>query len=143
MKIARGDEIVSATSKPTSRESCPSAPAHTGIDSICTFPSGLRAEVAGTQRNPAHRATSDVFDRKLCPATGLAWLSFDQARDLAANGSGTGPDLDELHNSGLTHPQAICDSPHCSAWEPTAALTSDFAGYPLISCRRSSQRLWD
>ncbi|WP_240771778.1 hypothetical protein [Nocardia sp. CS682] len=46
--------------------------------------------------------------RDVCPDTGLARLSYDQARDLldtatAADGPGTGWDLHELRHSGLTH----------------------------------------
>lgn len=54
--------------------------------------------------------TSNFFDRDICPDTGLARLSVDQARDLldavtAIDGPGTGPgwDLHELRHSGLTH----------------------------------------
>ncbi|MFE4457106.1 hypothetical protein ACFROC_07095, partial [Nocardia tengchongensis] len=47
-------------------------------------------------------------DRDICPDTGLARLSYDQARDLlddatATDGPGTGWDLHELRHSGLTH----------------------------------------
>ncbi|QDQ92529.1 site-specific integrase [Rhodococcus sp. WB9] len=47
-------------------------------------------------------------ERDLCPDTGLARLSYDQARDLldaatAPDGRGTGWDLHELRHSGLTH----------------------------------------
>ncbi|WP_236567503.1 hypothetical protein [Nocardia sp. CY41] len=49
-----------------------------------------------------------LADRDVCPDTGLAWLSYDQARDLldaatTVTGPGTGWDLDELRHSGLTH----------------------------------------
>ncbi|MEU4837018.1 site-specific integrase [Nocardia testacea] len=47
-------------------------------------------------------------DRDVCPDTGRARLSCDQARDLldaatAVDGPGTGWDLHELCHSGLTH----------------------------------------
>lgn len=47
-------------------------------------------------------------ERDLCPGTGRARLSYDQARDLldaatAGDGPGTGWDLHELRHSGLTH----------------------------------------
>lgn len=47
-------------------------------------------------------------ERDVCPDTGLARLSYDQARDLldtatAVDGPGTGWDLHELRHSGLTH----------------------------------------
>ncbi|MGN2639339.1 tyrosine-type recombinase/integrase [Nocardia takedensis] len=49
-----------------------------------------------------------LADRDICPDTGLARLSYDQARDLldaatATTGTGTGWDLHELRHSGLTH----------------------------------------
>ncbi|WP_328395096.1 site-specific integrase [Nocardia sp. NBC_00416] len=49
-----------------------------------------------------------LADRDVCPDTGLARLSYDQARDLldvatSINGTGTGWDLHELRHSGLTH----------------------------------------
>jgi integrase/recombinase XerC len=49
-----------------------------------------------------------LADRDVCPDTGLARLSYDQARDLlddatAIEGTGTGWDLHELRHSGLTH----------------------------------------
>jgi len=49
-----------------------------------------------------------LAERDLCPDTGLARLSYDQARDLldtatALDGPGTGWDLHELRHSGLTH----------------------------------------
>ncbi|MGF6888148.1 site-specific recombinase XerD [Nocardia sp. GAS34] len=49
-----------------------------------------------------------LADRDVCPDTGLARLSYDQARDLldaatAVDGTGTGWDLHELRHSGLTH----------------------------------------
>lgn len=49
-----------------------------------------------------------LADRDVCPDTGLARLSYDQARDLldaatAVDGPGTGWDLHELRHSGLTH----------------------------------------
>ncbi|PFW98403.1 Tyrosine recombinase XerD [Nocardia farcinica] len=49
-----------------------------------------------------------LADRDLCPTTGLARLSYDQARDLldaatATDGPGTGWDLHQLRHSGLTH----------------------------------------
>ncbi|MFF0632982.1 tyrosine-type recombinase/integrase [Nocardia sp. NPDC004151] len=49
-----------------------------------------------------------LADRDVCPDTGLARLSYDQARDLldaatATDGPGTGWDLHELRHSGLTH----------------------------------------
>ncbi|WP_245547517.1 hypothetical protein [Nocardia brevicatena] len=49
-----------------------------------------------------------LAERDLCPDTGLARLSYDQARDLldaatALDGHGTGWDLHELRHSGLTH----------------------------------------
>jgi site-specific recombinase XerD len=49
-----------------------------------------------------------LAERDICPDTGLARLSYDQARDLldaatATDGSGTGWDLHELRHSGLTH----------------------------------------
>ena len=47
-------------------------------------------------------------DRDICPDTGLARLSYGQARAVldaatATNGPGTGWDLHELRHSGLTH----------------------------------------
>ncbi|WP_246350450.1 tyrosine-type recombinase/integrase [Nocardia barduliensis] len=47
-------------------------------------------------------------ERDVCPDTGRARLSYDQARDLldaatATDGPGTGWDLHELRHSGLTH----------------------------------------
>ncbi|MFI9533704.1 site-specific integrase [Nocardia fusca] len=45
-------------------------------------------------------------ERDLCPNTGLARLSYDQARDLldaATATDGPGWDLHELRHSGLTH----------------------------------------
>ncbi|MEV6324007.1 site-specific integrase [Nocardia sp. NPDC051787] len=49
-----------------------------------------------------------LADRDLCPDTGRARLSYDQARDLldaatATDEPGTGWDLHELRHSGLTH----------------------------------------
>ncbi|MGO4615712.1 tyrosine-type recombinase/integrase [Nocardia sp. 2YAB30] len=49
-----------------------------------------------------------LADRDICPDTGLARLSYDQARNLldaatAIDGIGTGWDLHELRHSGLTH----------------------------------------
>lgn len=49
-----------------------------------------------------------LADRDVCPDTGLARLSYDQARDLldaatAIDGPGTGWDLHQLRHSGLTH----------------------------------------
>lgn len=49
-----------------------------------------------------------LTDRDVCPDTGLARLSYDQARDLldaatATDGPATGWDLHELRHSGLTH----------------------------------------
>ncbi|MFJ1455603.1 site-specific integrase [Nocardia sp. N2S4-5] len=49
-----------------------------------------------------------LADRDICRGTGLARLSYDQARDLldaatAIDGPGTGWDLHELRHSGLTH----------------------------------------
>ncbi|MEU2253812.1 site-specific integrase [Nocardia xishanensis] len=49
-----------------------------------------------------------LADRDVCPDTGLARLSYDQARDLldtatAVAGPGTGWDLHQLPHSGLTH----------------------------------------
>ncbi|TSD93274.1 site-specific integrase [Skermania sp. ID1734] len=49
-----------------------------------------------------------LADRDVCPDTGLARLSYDQALDLldaatAVDGPGTGWDLHELRHSGLTH----------------------------------------
>jgi integrase/recombinase XerC len=52
--------------------------------------------------------TGTSADRDICPDTGLARLSYGQARALldaatATNGAGTGWDLHELRHSGLTH----------------------------------------
>ncbi|MFE9328489.1 hypothetical protein ACIHDR_46900 [Nocardia sp. NPDC052278] len=47
-----------------------------------------------------------LADRDICPDTGHAGLSYDQARDLldaATATAGTGWDLHELRHSGLTH----------------------------------------
>ncbi|MEU1522730.1 site-specific integrase [Nocardia rhamnosiphila] len=49
-----------------------------------------------------------LAERDVCPDTGRARLSYDQARDLldaatAVDGPGTGGDLHELRHSGLTH----------------------------------------
>jgi hypothetical protein len=60
---------------------------------------------------PGHRRVGPgkyLAERDLCPDTGLARLSYAQARDLldaatATDGPGTGWDLDELRHSGLTH----------------------------------------
>ncbi|AXK88490.1 Site-specific recombinase XerD [Nocardia farcinica] len=59
-----------------------------------------------THRRPGPRKA--VADRDICPHTGLARLSYGQARALldaatATNGPGTGWDLHELRHSGLTH----------------------------------------
>ncbi|GAB2451008.1 site-specific integrase [Nocardia tengchongensis] len=60
-------------------------------------------------RHPSPPRTGKyLVDRDLCPDTGLARLSYDQARDLldaatATDGPGTGWDLHELRHSGLTH----------------------------------------
>ncbi|WP_245718462.1 site-specific integrase [Nocardia miyunensis] len=76
---------------------------------------------AGTARLIRGRTCGPVFvghrrpgpgkylgERDVCPDTGLARLSYDQARDLlatatAVDGTGTGWDLHELRHSGLTH----------------------------------------
>ncbi|MGW4720459.1 tyrosine-type recombinase/integrase [Nocardia sp. NPDC004260] len=63
-----------------------------------------RGPVFVTHRRPG--PGKYLADRDLCPDTGLARLSYDQARDLldAATGEpGTGWDLHELRHSGLTH----------------------------------------
>lgn len=49
-----------------------------------------------------------LAERDICSDTGLARLSYDQARDLldaatTTDGPGTGWDLHELRHSGLTH----------------------------------------
>ncbi|MFD4354106.1 hypothetical protein ACFWPX_16245 [Nocardia sp. NPDC058518] len=53
-----------------------------------------------------------LADRDVCPDTGLARLSYDQARDLldaatAIEGAGTDWELHELRHSSLTH---LCES---------------------------------
>ncbi|MFF3573005.1 tyrosine-type recombinase/integrase [Nocardia jiangxiensis] len=65
-----------------------------------------RGPVFVTHRRPG--PGKYLADRDLCPDTGLARLSYDQARDLldaatATDGPGTGWDLHELRHSGLTH----------------------------------------
>ena len=65
-----------------------------------------RGPVFVTHRRPGPSKYHD--DRDTCPDTGLARLSYDQARDLldaatATDGPGTGWDLHELRHSGLTH----------------------------------------
>ncbi|MGY1869982.1 MULTISPECIES: site-specific integrase [Nocardia] len=62
----------------------------------------------GVRDPPQARAGKYLTDRDVCPDTGLARLSYDQARDLldaatAVDGPGTGWDLHELRHSGLTH----------------------------------------
>jgi site-specific recombinase XerD len=66
----------------------------------------IRGPVFVTHRRPG--PGKYLADRDLCPDTGLARLSYDQARDLldaatATDGPGTGWDLHELRHSGLTH----------------------------------------
>ncbi|MFF7944881.1 site-specific integrase [Nocardia gamkensis] len=65
-----------------------------------------RGPVFVTHRRPG--PGKHLSDRDICPDTGLARLSYDQARDLldtatATDGPGTGWDLHELRHSGLTH----------------------------------------
>ncbi|MEU4317121.1 site-specific integrase [Nocardia sp. NPDC024068] len=65
-----------------------------------------RGPVFVTHRRPG--PGKYLADRDVCPTTGLARLSYDQARDLldaatAVDGPGTGWDLHELRHSGLTH----------------------------------------
>ncbi|MBF6203957.1 MULTISPECIES: site-specific integrase [Nocardia] len=65
-----------------------------------------RGPVFVTHRRPG--PGKYLADRDVCPDTGLARLSYDQARDLldtatAIDGPGTGWDLHELRHSGLTH----------------------------------------
>ncbi|MFI2229613.1 site-specific integrase [Nocardia testacea] len=65
-----------------------------------------RGPVFVTHRRPG--PGKYLADRDVCPDTGLARLSYDQARDLldaatAVDGPGTGWDLHELRHSGLTH----------------------------------------
>ncbi|MGW5754424.1 tyrosine-type recombinase/integrase [Nocardia rhamnosiphila] len=63
-----------------------------------------RGPVFVTHRRPG--PGKYLADRDLCPDTGLARLSYDQARDLldaATDGPGTGWDLHELRHSGLPH----------------------------------------
>ncbi|MCP9619055.1 site-specific integrase [Nocardia otitidiscaviarum] len=65
-----------------------------------------RGPVFVTHRRPG--PGKNVADRDVCPNTGLARLSYDQARDLldaatAVDGPRTGWDLHELLHSGLTH----------------------------------------
>ncbi|GGK98071.1 site-specific integrase [Nocardia jinanensis] len=65
-----------------------------------------RGPVFVTHRRPG--PGKYLTDRDLCPDTGLARLSYDQARNLldaatALDGPGTGWDLHELRHSGLTH----------------------------------------
>ncbi|MGF6889648.1 integrase/recombinase XerC [Nocardia sp. GAS34] len=64
-----------------------------------------RGPVFVTHRRPG--PGKYLADRDICPDTGLARLSYDQARDLldaatATDGPGTGWDLHELRHSGLT-----------------------------------------
>jgi integrase len=70
-----------------------------------------RGPVFVTHRRPGPGKA--VADRDVCPDTGLARLSYGQARALldaatAANGPGTGWDLHELRHSGLTHLGEAC-----------------------------------
>jgi site-specific recombinase XerD len=65
-----------------------------------------RGPVFATHRRPGPGKAA--ADRDICPDTGLARLSYGQARALldaatATNGPGTGWDLHELRHSGLTH----------------------------------------
>ncbi|WP_433634695.1 hypothetical protein [Nocardia sp. CA-120079] len=65
-----------------------------------------RGPVFVTHRRPG--PGKYLADRDMCPDTGLARLSNDQARDLldaatAPDGPGTGWDLHELRHSGLMH----------------------------------------
>ncbi|WP_280183073.1 hypothetical protein [Nocardia cyriacigeorgica] len=65
-----------------------------------------RGPVFVTHRRPG--PGKYLADRDVCPDTGLARLSYDQARDLldaatAIDGPGTGWDLHQLRHSGLTH----------------------------------------
>ncbi|WP_067860926.1 tyrosine-type recombinase/integrase [Nocardia shimofusensis] len=65
-----------------------------------------RGPVFVTHRRPG--PGKYLADRDVCPNTGLARLSYDQARDLldaatAVDGPRTGWDLHELRHSGLTH----------------------------------------
>lgn len=65
-----------------------------------------RGPVFVTRRRPG--PGKYLADRDVCPDTGLARLSYDQARDLldaatAVDGPGSGWDLHELRHSGLTH----------------------------------------
>ncbi|MEU4711675.1 tyrosine-type recombinase/integrase [Nocardia salmonicida] len=63
-----------------------------------------RGRVFVTHRRPG--PGKYLADRDACPDTGLARLSYDQARDLldaATDRPGTGWDLHELRHSGLTH----------------------------------------
>jgi integrase len=65
-----------------------------------------RGPVFVTHRRPGPGKYLD--DRDACPDTGLARLSYDQARDLldaatATDGPGTGWDLHQLRHSALTH----------------------------------------
>jgi integrase len=63
-----------------------------------------RGPVFITHRRPGPGKAA--ADRDICPDTGLARLSYSQARallDAATNGPGTGWGLHELRHSGLTH----------------------------------------
>ncbi|MEV0151954.1 MULTISPECIES: hypothetical protein [unclassified Nonomuraea] len=67
-----------------------------------------RGPVFLTHRRPGPGPGKVVSPRDLCPDTGLARLSYGQARALldqhtALNGPGTGWDLHEFRHSALTH----------------------------------------
>ncbi len=68
--------------------------------------SRTRGPLFTTHRKPGPGKA--VTDRDVCPDTGLARLSYGQARAIldavtATSGPGTGWDLHELRHSGLTH----------------------------------------
>ncbi len=76
-------------------------------------PGGTHGPVFVTRRRPG--PGKYLADRDICPDTGYARLSYDQARDLldaatATDGPGTGWDLHELRHSGLTHLGESCSS---------------------------------